>query len=228
MKKRNIRKAVLATLLCAFGICALCTSCNDGETYADMKKKERSAIDNFVRDNTLCGPINEISESTFAAQGYTTNVERNEFVKFNSDGIYMQIIRQGEGQTMMEMAQERDEQTVSKPVLCRFLEYDIRNASMTNRNDLLGGSDPDEMLCTYSHQGRSYKASFTSGYMKAKYGSVVPTGWLKPLDYVKLTKVAGSEAKVRLIVPHTSGTANAASYVLPFYYEITYQLPPNR
>ena len=63
--------------------------------------------------------------------------------------------------------------------------------------------------------------------MKATYNSQVPAGWLKPLNYIKLTKVAGEEAKVRLIVPHTSGTTNASGHVLPFYYEITYQIPPN-
>jgi hypothetical protein len=31
-------------------------------------------------------------------------------------------------------------------------------------------------------------------------------------------------AKVRLIVPHSSGTSNASQYVLPYDYEITYQL----
>ncbi|MDE7118722.1 MAG: DUF4827 domain-containing protein, partial [Bacteroidaceae bacterium] len=47
------------------------------------------------------------------------------------------------------------------------------------------------------------------------------------IQFIRLTKVAGEEAKVRIIVPHSSGTANASGHVLPFYYEITYQIPPN-
>ena len=34
----------------------------------------------------------------------------------------------------------------------------------------------------------------------------------------------GKQAKVRLIVPHSSGTSNASNYVLPYYYEISYEL----
>ena len=63
--------------------------------------------------------------------------------------------------------------------------------------------------------------------MYSAYGNMVPKGWLKPLNYIRLTRVAGNEAKVRLIVPHSSGTTNASGYVLPFFYEITYQVSPN-
>ena len=226
MKKINIRTAWLAMTLCCI-TCGGLTSCDNGETYADMKEKEKDAIDAFINDNNLCGHINVISEETFIAHGYTTDLDRNEFVVFDSDGIYMQIVRQGQGKSMVEMAEEDSKGEVTKPIVCKFFEYDIRNASTTNSN-IYTNSVPDEMLCTYNLRARSYTASFTSGYMASKYGSVVPKGWLKPLDYVKLTKVDGIEAKVRIIVPHTSGTANASSYVLPFYYEITYQLPPNR
>ena len=227
MKVKKPSHHLLALLLCSALLVTL-FSCDKGETYADMKKKERSAIDNFIRDNSMCGPITVISESTFEAQGYTTNLENNEFVRFDSDGIYLQIIRQGEGKTMDEMAQERDNGEISKPIVCRFIEYDIKNASVTN-NNYYTESVADEMQCSYVHSARSYQAYFVSGgYMYAKYGSVVPTGWLKPLDYIRLTKVSGREAKVRVIVPHSSGTANASQYVLPFYYEISYQLPANR
>ena len=226
MKRSYLWKAQLVLTLCCVTFVGL-TSCDNGETYADMKEKEKNAIDAFVYDNTLCGHINVISEETFIARGYTTNLDRNEFVVFDADGIYLQIVRQGQGKSMVEMAEEDSKGEVTKPIVCKFFEYDIKNASTTNSN-IYTNSVPDEMLCTYNLRARSYTASFTSGYMSAKYGSVVPKGWLKPLDYIKLTKVDGVEAKVRIIVPHSSGTANASSYVLPFYYEITYQLPPNR
>lgn len=223
---RTVR-ALLAVLLCCAAAGPL-TSCDNGETYADMKEREKNTIQNFINNNDRCGHINVISESTFAAQGYTTDVTRNEFVVFDSDGIYLQIIRKGEGKTMDEMAQENASGTVTKPIVCRFQEYDIQNASLTNSN-IYTESVPDEMQCTYVHSARNYTANFVpGGYMYAKYGSVVPKGWLKPLDYVRLSKVDGEQAKVRIIVPHTMGTANAANYVLPFYYEITYQLPANR
>ena len=159
-----------------------------------------------------------------------TDVSKNEFVRFNKDGIYMQIIRKGEGPTMVELAKERKDSTVTRPILCKFLEYDIQGGDTTNTNltiykDMT--SKIDKMMCTYDHYSRSYTASFTEGEMKTAYGSVVPAGWLKPLDFIRLTKTDGEEAKVRLIVPHSSGTSNASGHVQPFYYEISYMIPPN-
>ena len=206
----------------------ICAACNKGETYADMKDKERNAIDNFMATNHFVGTIHQIDEATFNAQGQTTDVSQNQFVLFEDDGIYMQIVRKGEGQSMIDMAREQPDSTISKLILCRFLEYDIENADTTCTN-LTNSGVVDKMLCKYTRRGRSYTASFTEGIMRSTYsssGAVVPKGWLKPLDYIRLAKSSGSGevAKVRLIVPHSSGTANAGTYVLPFYYEITYQL----
>ena len=199
-------------------------SCKDGETYAEMKDKEKNAINKFLKDNVFFDkPIKRIDESTFEEQGYTTNVEENEFVLFNESGIYMQIVRKGEGKSMEEMATEQPDKKISKIILCRFLEYDIENADTTHTN-YYTSAVVDKFLCTYNSEARSYTASFTEGYMKSFYSSNVPTGWLKPLDYILLTRYAGKQAFVRLIVPHSSGTTNAANYVLPYYYEIYYEL----
>ena len=203
------------------------TGCDDDETYADMKDKEKRAINNFLKDNELCGPIKVISEQEFYANDSTTDTTRNEFVLFNEDGIYMQVVSRGEGKTMVELAKEQSkDSTISKEILCRFFEYDIENAGYVCEN-LSYISVFDKMLCKYDHRGRSYTASFEKGgIMYGRYGSVVPKGWLKPLDYIRLTKQAGRQAKVRLIVPHSSGTSDASGYVTPMYYEISYQLPP--
>jgi len=209
---------ILPSLL--FGL--LAASCSDDENYAEMKKKERKAINAFVADNDLVGPIKVISESTFLAQDTTTDVEANEFVLFNEDGIYMQIVRRGTGKSAREMAMEKEDSTVNFRLLCRFMEYDIENADTTYSN-LFTPSVVDKLQVNYSARSRSYTASFTEGYMKSYYGSAVPEGWLKPLDYIRLTRQTDNIAKVRLIVPHSSGTSNAANYVLPYYYEISYE-----
>lgn len=199
-------------------------SCRDEETYADMKNKEKNAIKKFLKDNDFVGPITEISEAQFYAQDSITDTLKNEFVLFKEDGIYMQIVNRGEGKSMIEMAKEQSsDSTISKTIICRFLEYDIEGGSITYSN-IYSAAIIDKMLCTYTHFGRSYKASFTEGYMKNYYESAVPKGWIKPLDYIRLTRNAGRIAKVRLIVPHSSGTGNAQGYVLPMYYEISYQL----
>ncbi len=210
----------------AVSISMITTGCNDDETYADQKEKEKKAINRFLDDNPFVGKINVISESQFYAQDSLTDTAKNEFVRFNEDGIYMQIVRKGEGPTMVELAKKAADSTVTRPLLSKFLEYDIESADTTCTN-LYTPSIFDKMICTYSHYGRSYTASFTEGAMYKTYTSSVPKGWLKPLNFIRLTKVRGKEAKVRIIVPHTSGTNNASGYVLPFYYEITYQMPPN-
>ena len=200
-------------------------SCDNGETYADMKEKEKKAIDQFIKDNEFTGPIKVISQEQFEAQDSTTNVDENEFVLFNEDGIYMQIVSRGEGKSLVEFAKEQSsDSTISKTVLCRFFEYDIEAGEMTI-NNIYSSSIVDKMLVKYIHRSRRYQASFIEGQMVGKYkSSVVPQGWIKPLDYIRLTRNSGRIAKIRIIVPHSSGTSNASGYVLPMYYEISYQL----
>ena len=222
---KKILFSVLAACVVSTSILTT-TSCNEDETYAEQKDKEKKAIGQFLEDNDFVGKITPITEEQFYAQDSMTDLSKNEFVRFNDDGIYMQIVRKGNGPSMVELAKERKDSTVTRPLICKFLEYDIEGADTTYSNIYMSSIN-DKMLCTYSHYGRSYTASFTEGIMQSAYGSTVPKGWLKPLDYIRLTKVAGEEAKVRLIVPHSSGTSNASGYVLPFYYEITYQIPPN-
>jgi len=220
-----MRKLIFAILSMVMGCVGMMMlySCNKGETYAEMKKKERNAIEAFIKDNKLVGPINVISESTFYAQDSLTDYTKNEFVLFQEDGVYMQIVRKGEGQSVVEMAKAFTDSTLYTSVLCRFYEWDIEHADTTCTNVGRTSSMVDKLQLTYAHRGRSYSASFTQGYMLQRYGSVVPKGWLKPLDYIRLSRNSGRIAKVRLIVPHSSGTSNASSYVLPFFYEITFQ-----
>lgn len=222
--------SVLAAWVASTAVLTL-AGCNDGETYAEQKDKEKKYIGRFLNDNDFVGKINVITESQFYAQDSLTDTAKNEFVRFDDDGIYMQIVRKGNGPTMVELAKQKalvqGDSTVTRPLLCKFLEYDIENADTTYSNIYMTSIE-DRMMCTYSHYSRSYTASFTSGgVMYSAYGSTVPQGWLKPLDFIRLTKVDGEQAKVRIIVPHSSGTDNAMGYVLPFYYEITYQIPPN-
>lgn len=204
------------------------TSCNDYETYAEQKDKEKKAIKKFLDENDFVGKINVISEAQFYAQDTMTDCSKNEFVLFNEDGIYMQLISKGEGKSMIELAKEMPDSTVNKVLLCRFLAYDIENADTTLLN-LYTPTIVDKMLCNYKHRSHTYSASFTEGFMFSSLkgsttGPIVPDGWLKPMDYIKLSRDAGKIAKVRLIVPHASGTPNSVQYVLPYYYEISYQL----
>ena len=71
-------------------------SCNDYETYADMKEKEQNAISRFITTEN----IRVIDEATFKAQGETTDTTANEYVRLSRTGVYMQIVRKGCGKQL--------------------------------------------------------------------------------------------------------------------------------
>jgi hypothetical protein len=192
---------------------AVLASCNDYETYGDKKEKERNAISKFIADSS----ITVISEDQFNQQGKTTNLARNEFVKLDKSGVYMQIVRGGCGDILA------DGETTN--IVCRFRERDILNDTLQAYNDVSAYAGiPDIMHI--SRTGGTYTASFTSGVMYSFYGASVPAGWLVPLPYIKVGRPQSMEdecSKVRLIVPHSQGHSTATSYVKPYYYIITFE-----
>ena len=216
---------IIYTLLFVFGMIGL-TSCNDYETYADLKEKEQDAISNFISREG----IQVIDESTFKNQGETTDTTRNQFVHMSRTGVYMQIVRKGCG-TPLE-----DKKSIS--LLCRFMEKNLLTDSILIRNDQkssfyvtsLGryidtSQYVDKMYVT--RNGTTITAMFESGMMQTYHSSTsVPGGWLVPLNYINVgrpEKEGDQIAKVRLIVPHSQGTADASSTVFPCYYEISYE-----
>lgn len=216
---------IVYTLFFVFGLVAL-TSCDDYETYADMKEKEQDAIGNFIAREG----IQVIDEATFINQGETTDTARNQFVRMSRTGVYMQILRKGCGSQL--------ENKKSATLLCRFMEQNLMNDSILIRNDQKGSIymssfgqviDPsqwvDRMYVT--RNGTTITAIFESGMMQSYHRSTsVPGGWLVPLNYINVgrpEKEGDETAKVRLIVPHSQGTADASSSVFPCYYEISYE-----
>ena len=200
--------------------------CENYETYSDMKKKEQDAIEAFIAEQG----IQVIDQTTFEAQGNKTDLASNQFVKFTRNGVYMQIVRKGCGSIL------EDKKKVE--ILCRFSEYNIKADSMLLRNDILTGGYINGVFYDFSafpekmsveRTGTIYTASFVqeSSLMYAYHGTAnVPSGWLVPLAYINLGRPQydGDEvAKVRLIVPHSQGTANASASVYPCFYEITYE-----
>ena len=192
-------------------VAAVLAGCNNYETYGDKKEKERNAIEKFISDRS----ITIISEDQFKSQGQTTNVDRNEYVKLNKNGVYMQIVRKGCG------TEVKDGETVN--LICRYNEYNILQDTMQTRNDQTPYL-PDIMYVTRS--GSVYTAAFVSGIMKSVYSASVPAGWLVPLTYIQVGRPQSptdETAKVRLIVPHAQGHAVASSNVTPYHYEITFE-----
>ena len=216
---------IIYTLLFVFVMMGL-TSCNEYETYADLKEKEQNAISSFIAREG----IHVIDESTFKAQGETTDTADNQFVRMSRTGVYMQIVRKGCGQQLGT--------NESASLLCRFMEKNLLTDSVLIRNDQKGSIyysslgqyiDPsqyvDKMYVT--RNGTTITAMFESGMMQNYHSSTsVPGGWLVPLNYINVgrpEKEGDEIAKVRLIVPHSQGTADASSSVYPCYYEISYE-----
>ncbi len=217
-----MKKTTYTLLLAIMALCS--TSCSKTETYADLKEKERDAIARFI----YAQGIQVISEAQFIAQGNVTDLTANQFVYFERNGCYMQIVRKGCG-SMLE-----NNKTVN--LLCRFMEKNIMTDSVLVRNDRVnymynstyGTYDTSTYLdkMTVMRTGSQFTASFVQGMMYQYHGSAsVPAGWLVPLNYINVGRPEndGDEvSKVRLIVPHSQGTADATSSVYPCYYEITY------
>lgn len=202
-----IMKKLIYLLFALVAIGATFQACDDGETYADMKEKERKAIDAFIKSEG----INVISLEQFYAQDSITDTLKNEYVLFKDNGVYMQIVRKGVGKPIADG--ERAE------VISRYYEVNIKEGDTLTGN-LYDASNPD--MLTIENKSGSYSGSFTSGYMYSAYGSPVPAGWLVPIPYLNIGR-KHPIAKVRLIVPHSEGQSTASSYVYPCFYEITYQ-----
>ncbi|SEV90280.1 protein of unknown function [Prevotella aff. ruminicola Tc2-24] len=211
-------KRILFILIAAAAVFA---SCNDYETYGDKKEKERNAIAKFISDSSIV----VISEDQFNRQGQTTDLARNEYVKFDKNGVYMQIVRQGCGTKLQDGEKTR--------LICRFSEYNLLEDTITlcnNNNELYYyGKSVVKMpdIMQISRTGSSFTASFLSGIMYSVYKSAaVPSGWLVPLSYVNVGRPQSADEEysmVRLIVPHSQGHADASGNVIPYFYEITFQ-----
>lgn len=209
----------------------LATSCKKDLTYAELKEKERDAINKFIsRDVTIrdhdgndliyVGRINTISDDQFVEQGCTTNVEKNEYVLF-SNGVYMQIRREGVG--------NRLESGESKQVIARYTEFNIMADTVQTSNETLYYSTTPDIIDISNSYG-TFTASFNTdnggGAMYRRYGSTsVPGGWLMPFSYIRIGRQTSEEqiSQVRLIVPHAQGQSDASSNVYPCFYQITFQ-----
>lgn len=212
----------------------LFVSCQNTETYAEQKEKEIKAISSFldrdvvVRDangELVCniGKINPITEEQFIEQDSTTDVSKNEYVLFNNSGVYMQIIRKGTG--------EKLEIGKTARIICRFMEYNILGDSIQLRSDVDAWHNAPDIIKISNNYG-SFTANFDTeinggGAMYYYYGSTsVPSGWLIPFSYIRIGRQDSPDegiAKVRLIVPHSEGQANASSNVYPCFYELLFQ-----
>ncbi len=217
-------KKIIFAMFSLVGTMMFVTSCQDTETYADQRDRENDSINTFIARKN----IKVISEKEFKSRFQTgasvlTDTAKNEYVLFESSGVYMQILNQGHGDIFNNNG--------TKTILCRYNEYNLLssasgNALYSSNNVLQNSHLYDKMYVTCS--SGSYTAYFDgarSTMANTHRTTSVPSAWLAPLPYIKLGRyTAEKPAEVRLIVPHGQGTSTASSNVMPCYYEITYEL----
>lgn len=193
------------------------TACSDDETYADQVKRERSAISAYLADSS----VNVISEETFRNQNYTTDVSKNQFVLFESSGLYMQIVRKGTGKPIASGESAR--------ILCRYTERNLLTDSIQVSNVISPYYYRYVEVMNVSNNSGTFSGSFeqATSLMYLFYGSTaIPSGWLAVLPYLNFDRYVNAEseiAKVRLIVPHDIGQSYASSGVYPCLYDITFE-----
>lgn len=208
-------KTFYIVLLGIFGLGFFIQSCDNSKTYAELKEDEREAIRRFIELKN----IKVIDEDQFRAQDSTTNVANNEYVLFEESGVYMQVLDRGNGEVLSDGRYE---------ILTRYWEEVIAEdgTSDTLSSNMNPNSFPypDEFILTKT--SNSLSASFAGyGAMYQAHGSAyVPSGWLLPLNYLKVGRENSGRSKVKLIVPHSEGTSTASGQVVPCHYEITYQM----
>lgn len=205
-------KKLIYMILGVAAFSSVITSCKEDDiTYAEQKEREAKQVRAWLDNHD----IDVISLSEFLKDTITDNPEtgpdstRNEYVLFEDVGVYMQIVRRGEGRLI-----ESGEQWYMN---ARYVEVYVGTDDTLTMN--LYQQNPDVFYV--NHEGGSYSASFSSGIMAAAYGTSVPNAWIMTMPYIKPQLLNGkSSAKVRLIVPHNQGTQSAAQKVYPAFYEL--------
>lgn len=193
------------------------TACSNDETYADQVKRERSAISAYIADSG----VNVISEETFRSQNYTTDTAKNQFVLFESNGLYMQIVRKGTGKPIASGESVR--------ILCRYTERNLLTDSIQVSNTISPYYYRYVEVMNVTNNSGTFSGSFEQGtsLMYAFYSSTaIPSGWLAALPYLNFDRYINDNseiAKVRLIVPHDIGQSYASSGVYPCLYDITFE-----
>lgn len=231
-------------LLSIIAIAALVTfaACDHNETYADQRNRELDSINAFLRNEN----VKVIKESEFEQRFEArkagdktikltdTDPNNNEYVLFESNGIYMQVINDGCGNYIAKGKTQN--------VLCRYTEYCLANRAkicddaITLTNDVPRFAIYTDEMSVKNTSG-TFEGSFVDTnhsllaqtYNSSYYGSVsatVPSGWLIPFSWIKIGRLITADdelAHVRLLVPHTYGTTSASASVYACLYDIRFQ-----
>ena len=152
-------------------------ACSDSETYADQRNRERDSINAFLRNENITVITEKQFEERWNARQKNpdqvltdTSANTNEYVLFESNGVYMQIVDLGCGD-YIQKGQSED-------VLVRFDEYTINTRAKIC----------DEALqCSNNYTGTSFlvdkmRVTNTSGTFTGLFWMPAKGGWILRLS----------------------------------------------
>lgn len=210
---------------------SLFQACDNSKTYAEMLEDEKNAVEKFIRDSA----IQVISVEEFERNDTVTNLDRNEYVFFSSDGVYMQIVDRGHedidtDETSEDNRTEAEKNEAAKfvdgNVICtRYLELDMFTREIAAFNvpleEYMDGSTiyGDPLVFRYvkkeTYSAGTFLYPLDYAWNALYQTTAVPQGWLLSLPYLR------DNAHVRLIVPSKMGHQTSQRDVTPYYYDIT-------
>ena len=180
------------SILLITGFIAGLTSCQKGESYADLLKKEEKAVNWYLSGESV---ITEIPADSVFIEG-----EDAPFYKMDEDGsVYMRVINSGDKDVKPKDGDR---------VYFRFSRMNLRNLYEADLEQWFGNS---------SDLGTTNEAtSFILGNYSLSSSYQYGTGVQLPLKYL------GYNSRVRLVVKSQAGFYNEQSQCLPFVMDIRY------
>ncbi len=204
-------KKLIFAVLGLVAVSSLLLSCKEKEeTYAEQKEREARQVREWIDSHDIdCISLQEFLKDTVTDNPETgPDFTRNEYVLFEDNGVYMQVVRRGNGHQISA----GDTWYMN----ARYVEVYLGTEDTMTMN--IYQQSPD--IFYVKRVGDNYSASFTSGIMSRAYGYSVPNSWLMVMPFIKPGLLNGDGAKVRIIAPHNQGTQAAAQSVYPTFYEI--------
>lgn len=168
------------------------SSCNKGESYADLLKKEEKAVNWYLSGESI--------ETEIPADSIFVTGENAPFYKMNKEGtIYMKVLDAGD---------RNDRPKEGERVYFRYSRMNLRNLYEADVEQWYGNSsDLGESTASTSFLFGNY--TLTSSY---QYGK----GIQYPLNFL------GYNSRVRLVLKAEAGFYSEQSQCLPFVYDIRY------
>lgn len=167
-------------------------SCDKGESYADLLKKEEKAVNWYLSGESV--------ETVIPADSIFITGEDAPFYKMNEDGsVYMRVVDAG---NMNDRPKKGDR------VYFRYSRMNLRNFYELDSETWIGNS---------SNIGAGVPStSFIYGSYTLPSTYQYGTGVQLPLDYL------GYNSRVRLVLKAQSGFTSEQSQCLPFVFDIRY------